>query len=1275
MSPRLTFPRHKLFWTSGAVALLALLSLGLSFLLPSFLAGNYYERSLHALRHQASAIKKEFVSLESRLTSKLKALGPSPFPTDRNRIFDIFLKIDLDPKIEGLAYYDEQGNLEVWRGNVTDFSPPSLVSPLVIRNKASVYLVAGRQVEPSGYIVLTRLLAFLPPLKTPYLEDYHFLRQALQRNCHVDYWDFREDVSGFERIFSRHKDEYIGQARARSEIQTIFFPLRNSRGEIVATVNLSSPSLSSFQAALRQNFLLTSTLLAMLSLSLFLVFLARACVFSRSTRLWPALLFFLGLLGLRLMFLPLSSLEKVQSKSIFSPALASFLSLGGLTKSPADIFLTSAFLLLLIVFFKVTLPPLFSRRKRGLPTSPFWSWALALVALSGAILLLFLYEKIVSRLVFNSNLNLLRFRLDAAFLLLHLGLLGFFLACSLVLWLVFRLSRNLVSDPWKSLAFLLLLLLGRSFLEGKRGTLPFIEAAGLFFLFFMAGRPSAWTRKESILVGLTLAALFNTALLRYESTFRLKSLLQDFLPGIVISQENWADFLLRQSIPVLEGRRDAILAFLDNPSPGPLARSLWENTPAAKFNWYSTLEILDPDGDIMSRFSLNIPQLFRPDVDLPLNPAWSVFRLRVPSLGKEREFVLSYKDWFSGERYLGRTVFYLAVDPEMLPFLYSANPYFELLKVSSLPSLHQEGIGFAIFDSQGKMLFNPNRLSSGIPPATLTGLTHSTEPVWSRFRDKDRSYEAFYFPFDGRVYCFFFLRPNFLNLAVEFLKLFFLYASLSFFSYILVALVRRKKVWANFLWSFSSRVYAAFVTITLASLVLFALFSQGFFSRLFAQRFLEKAEIHANFARNVMQDFAFLQEEERTTLIAPTDDLVLWISSAIANDVSLYSGGRLVSSSRREFYDWGLLSELIDGETYHRIWHENRPFYTQRQNIGRYSFQSLTIPYTIFESRFLISLPFPFEKEEIARATEELIEFLVFISVFFICLVLLFARGIGRMIISPVEKLLGGTREVSLGNLDISIDHKSHDEMKTLIDGFNSMIQNLKRHQQEIADLSRKAAWAEMAQRVAHEIKNPLTPIQLSAEHLLRVYEDRREDFDEAIRESVSYITTEVENLRRIAREFLELSRASSLQKEPFDLKVMVEEVVSPYRKMLAERIKFYEVYEGESFFLRADRSKLKIAFRNILINAIEALAGKGEVEIRLSASQDRLALEVKDSGPGMKKEVLEKIFDPYFSTKEVGTGLGLPIAKKIIEDHGGSIAVESEVGRGTSIILSLPRA
>ncbi len=1253
---------------------LALVFLGLSFLLPRFFTAYDLPENLNILRRRAESVKRDFSLLEASMRDRLRILAGPSFPNEKDRIFALFKELKINPEREGIAYFDEDGSLEVWLGNAIDFRPAVPDAPFLVRSRASIYLILSGRVRQSEQVVLFQLLAFRPQLRAPFLSEYHFLQRDLGKSGHIDYWDFRDDVSGFEKIFARHRDEYLGEPRLDSDVQQIFFPLRNERQEIVATVNLTSPSLSSLQSQLRETMLLLFTIALALALGLLVVDLAKRLLSNSPHRFGPFILLILALAGLRAVFVPLSRLEKIQSLTVYSPSQAGFTSFQGLTQSPADIFLTALFLGLIVTALVLFARRAVGKRRWRLPLG--LAWFLATFIAAASFLVLTAYHDFVSRLVANSNLNLLRFSGDLSFLLLQFGIVLMTLSCGGLLFLFLDLSHRLSPRRWTVLPPLAFSSAIYLWLSGRGPELITavisitVLALGLLMISL---RPSI--KSQGIVFALILlAAFFNSAEIHLRSSARLRSLAKNFLRNTILAQEDWADFLIQQSLPEIDKRQPVILSFLRNPSPSPLARSLWESTLASKFNWYSILEVSDPEGEILSRFSLNIPQLYQPEIELPLKSVWTVSRLNVPSLGKEREFVLAYKDWFDGEIYLGRTIFSLAVDPEMLPFLYSANPYFELLKLSRLPSLHQHEFGFAIFDERGKLLFNPQHIVSGISPAIVDHVVGSPSGIWLVFRDKGRAFDSFYFPFQNKIYSFFIPRENVLGLTADFLKLGIFYLVLAFLFLVLLPAVLGKRGRGGLLWSFSNRVYAAFISITVISLLLFTLFSHRFFTRTFNQRFLEKAEIHANLARNIMQDFVSLQQEEKATLIAPTDDLVLWISSAISTDVNLYGEGRLISSSRREFFDWGLLPELIDGETYYMIRTENKPFSIQRQKMGGYSFQSLTIPYTIKRSQFLISLPFPFEAQEIAGATEELVEFLVFVSAFLILVVLIFARGIGRMIVSPVMKLLSGTREVGLGNLEIAIEHSSHDEMKTLVDGFNAMIKDLKRHQQEIADLGKKVAWAEMAQKVAHEIKNPLTPIQLSAEHILRVYEDKSGDFEKALRESASYIISEVENLRRIAQEFLELSRVASLKKETFDLRQAVTEVVSPYQKVISDRIMFREVVEGKNFQVEADKAKLKIAIRNIFINSVEAIRGKGEIEIRMKEETDGISLAIRDSGIGMAKDVVEKIFESYFSTKDVGTGLGLPIAKKIVEDHGGTIRVESEIQRGTLITIFMPK-
>jgi signal transduction histidine kinase len=1265
------------------VALSVLLYL-LSFILPSLLLSHYYDRSLNQLKNRAESIKRDFSDTLAKLIDTKNRVMESPFPDTSEDLFALFKRLNFDPELEGISYCDEMGYPILWMGNIIDlnsidrrdgkgYSFQQEDSSLLIQNKASLYLVLVKQIPNREYIVIFRLIAFLPQFKTPYLQEYHFLDRKLLRNSIIEYYDFRDDVSGLERMFSRHKDEYVGEPGLQGEIQTIIFPLRNENNKIIAQVNLSSASRTSKIADIRERILLFSYILLGLSLVSFLISQVMSPSFAKERKFLPGLLIILTLGGLRLIFFPLGNLEKIQSLPIFSPSSAGFLSIGNFTRSPADIFLTTFFLFLVFgcVLFYAQKYILRAKNKSNLPLSLLANISSVTISLA----LLYLLQVFIERVAYHSNLNILGFSFKPCFFLLHLSIFFVFLIFGLVSFWLFRWALSFYPRFAISLSILVLGFgLFIIILRDEFHPLFFlIQGIILFFLLLLSIRPLLLQRKEILLSACLLAIFLVYPTLYLTFNQKGRNITQNFLQNIIVSQETWGAYLIEESLPEIEKNAEPITAFFQNPKPYELAQTLWEETLIAKFNWYSSLELLSPEGVILSRFSLNVPELFQLDFEMPQSEDWIISRHSLLFMGIEKDFLITYRDWFVGEEYIGRMIIYLSVDYDMLPFLYSANPYFELLRITSIPSLNQYELGFAIFNLDGELLFNPNNISSGISQSTLQQIQSSTEAVWAPFEEKQNQFKSLFFTHNDKIYSLFIPEKNALDHSVGFLRIFFLYLFFFLiFLFIYTTASKRRNI-KNPLWSYSNRVYISFIAVALIPLLLFTYSTRNFVRQMFTQQITKKAEIHANFARRVVEEYFILQQEEQLSLTLPPDNVMLVISSTISNDVNLYQDGVLISSSRREFFDYGILPEMIDGEVYYKILYENNPFYSQSQKIGDYFFNTLTIPYPFQDSLLLISLPFPLEQQEISKATGDLLEFFFFISSFFIFIVLLFARGIGSMIITPIKKLLVGTREVGLGNLEVSIPHKHEDEMKTLIDGFNSMVESLKKHQQELAEMGKKVAWAEMARKVAHEIKNPLTPIQLSAEHLLRVYQDKKEDFEEALNESTSYIIKEVDNLRRIAKEFLEISKESAIQKEPFDLKEVVQNTISPYKKAFAERITLVEKYEGENFIYNGDKAKIQIALRNIFTNAVEAVGEQGEIQVKLAYRKPGMTVEISDSGTGMDRETLDRIFEPYFSTKEVGTGLGLSIAKKIIEDHSGKIEVSSKKNEGTRITIFLP--
>ena len=213
-----------------------------------------------------------------------------------------------------------------------------------------------------------------------------------------------------------------------------------------------------------------------------------------------------------------------------------------------------------------------------------------------------------------------------------------------------------------------------------------------------------------------------------------------------------------------------------------------------------------------------------------------------------------------------------------------------------------------------------------------------------------------------------------------------------------------------------------------------------------------------------------------------------------------------------------------------------------------------------------------------------------------------------------------------------------------------------------------------MARQVAHEIKNPLTPVQLSAEHLLRVHADRGEPLGPVLKSCVESILTQVRLLRQISSEFSTYASSPSVELRPASLRDLVIEVLDPYLIGLEPRVAVSVEIPETIPDLTLDRTLVGRAITNIVENALHAMPGEGSLSVRGTVTPDAVILEIADTGVGLEPETLGRIFEPYFSTKVSGTGLGMAIAKRNVELSGGTISVESEKNRGTTVTLTFPQ-
>jgi nitrogen fixation/metabolism regulation signal transduction histidine kinase len=225
----------------------------------------------------------------------------------------------------------------------------------------------------------------------------------------------------------------------------------------------------------------------------------------------------------------------------------------------------------------------------------------------------------------------------------------------------------------------------------------------------------------------------------------------------------------------------------------------------------------------------------------------------------------------------------------------------------------------------------------------------------------------------------------------------------------------------------------------------------------------------------------------------------------------------------------------------------------------------------------------------------------------------------------------------------------------------------------EVLRGQRLEAWAEMARIIAHEIKNPLTPIQLSTEHMRRVWSDDRDGLEGIFERCTDNILQQVGELRELASNFSIYSRIPRAELVPGDLVEAVEELVAVYRDAAVGGSEIELHTPDEPLAARFDRKLLGRAVRNLMENALRANGGRGTIKVLLEVRGAQASLRVADTGPGVDPKMLRRIFDPYFSTYDTGTGLGLAITRRIVEEHGGEIEARNLEAGGLEVELLLP--
>src|SRR5271165_2426463 len=294
-----------------------------------------------------------------------------------------------------------------------------------------------------------------------------------------------------------------------------------------------------------------------------------------------------------------------------------------------------------------------------------------------------------------------------------------------------------------------------------------------------------------------------------------------------------------------------------------------------------------------------------------------------------------------------------------------------------------------------------------------------------------------------------------------------------------------------------------------------------------------------------------------------------------------------------------------------------------------------------------------------------------------IILAILLSSWAAARVTRPVERLARAAQDVAAGEWNTRVEVHGGDEIAQLAESFNRMTAELLAQKERLVQTERVAAWRELARRLAHELKNPLFPLQLTVENLVRARAQSPQQFDEVFHESSRTLLAEISNLKAIIGRFSEFSKMPHPQLQVLQVNEILRGVAqlfqaqlqAPGREPIECRL---ELDEGLAP-IAADPELLHRALSNLVLNAMDAMPNGGTLTLRSRRDDGKVIMEVADTGSGLTREECERIFTPYYTSKQHGTGLGLAIVQSVVSDHGGRISVRSEPQRGTVFIIELP--
>lgn len=508
----------------------------------------------------------------------------------------------------------------------------------------------------------------------------------------------------------------------------------------------------------------------------------------------------------------------------------------------------------------------------------------------------------------------------------------------------------------------------------------------------------------------------------------------------------------------------------------------------------------------------------------------------------------------------------------------------------------------------------------------------------------------------------------------------YIFSFVLFFSNMIVMLIRRPVVRSLGFFNFRQKLQMSYIVILLFSFILIGIVVAYITISQYKAKHYENMKEKLN-SINMELDSRlsgekYLSSDWKGNGYSSLNELLIKLSNVFNTDINLYNTtGFLIATSRQEIFDRDLTSPRINNTAFNNLKLLKGEYY-QKEKIGKLEYLSAYVPFINTDNKVIAYLNLPYFRMQSVLAKE--ISNLIVAVINFTLLLILITMGLAVIIsgrlTSPLAMLGKGLATVGVGKKSEHLTYQGHDEIGELVKQYNRMVDEIEDSTHKLANSEREYAWREMAKQIAHEIKNPLTPMKLNVQQLLKSWKDNVPGFDKTIERFTKNQIEYIDNLSSIASAF------SSFAKMPVTNPVEVN-ILDQIRLSLelfknTDNVTFRVHWPHETkIIIYADKEQLNGVLSNLIKNGIQSIPAdkEGLITIGLEVIRDRVVVSVSDNGSGIPEELRKNLFTPNFTTKSSGTGLGLSIARKYIENANGRIWFESKVNKGSVFYFELP--